>query len=63
MAVAVEAVGLLCRVMTLVFTLPGSTAVGWILAQTLFSSLPGLLVLVIALERQRGEGGSGGAHI
>lgn len=63
MDVTVEAVGLLCRVMTLAFTLPSSTAVGWLLAQTLFPSLPGLLVLVIAFERQWGEGGSGGAHI
>lgn len=52
MAIAVEAVGFLCGVMTLVLTLPGSTAVGWTLAQTLFPSLSGLLVLIINLERQ-----------
>jgi hypothetical protein len=59
MDVAVEAAGLLCGLMTLVSTLPGSTAVGWTLAQTLFPSLPGLLVLVIELQRQWGEGGGG----
>lgn len=59
MDIAVEATGLLCRLMTPVSTLPRSTAVGWTLAQTLFPSLPSLLVLVTELQRQWGEGGSG----
>lgn len=62
-AVVVKAAGLLCGVMTLVLTLSHSSAVDWKLAQTLFPRLPGLLLLVLTLKKQRSEGGSDGVPL
>lgn len=62
-AVVVKAAGLLCGVMTLVLTLSHSSAVDWKLAQTLFPRLPGLLLLVLTLKKQRSEGGTDGAPL